>query len=216
MKLINADPVRSAERSLPIFRYITAKKLLFRIFGNAAAGALYPGLNCDIKTHIWNTINCPVLTYGLETIHISKTELEDLKSAQGSTIKRGLGLSKRSHYHRVLRACNITPIEEVISINTARLYHNIYQCNTPARVFQSILLSSYILTGKAEQGTLLDRVIKAGYNPLNLILNKPKFKQKSTNEDGLVDSLRQLLHHENYQKPWSQEHLLANLLTKSF
>ena len=36
MKLINADPVRSAERSLPIFRYITAKKLLFRIFGNAA------------------------------------------------------------------------------------------------------------------------------------------------------------------------------------
>ena len=185
-------------------------------FKFSSAGALYPGLNCDIKTHIWNTINCPVLTYGLETIHISKTELEDLKSAQGSTIKRGLGLSKRSHYHRVLQACNITPIEEVISINTARLYHNIFQCNTPAREFQSILLSSYILTGNAEQGTLLDRVIKAGYNPLNLILNKPKFKQKSTNEDGLVDSLRQLLHHENYQKPWSQEHLLANLLTKSF
>ena len=185
-------------------------------FKFSTAGALYPGLNCEVKTHIWNTINCPVLTYGLETIHISNTELEELKSTQGTTVKRGLGLSKRSHYHRVLQACNITPIEEVIANNTARLYYNIFQCNTPAQVFQSLLLSSYIITGKAEKGTLLDRVIKAGYNPINLILNKPKFKQNSTNEDGLVDSLRQLLHHENYQKPWSQEHLLANLLTKAF
>ena len=176
----------------------------------------HPGLNCEVKTLIWNTANCPVLTYGLETIHISNNELEELKSAQGTTVKRGLGLSKRSHYHRVLQACNIAPIEEVIANNTARLYHNIFQCNTPAQEFQSLLLASYLLTGKAEQGTLLERVIKAGYNPVNLILNKPKFKKNSTNEDGLVDSLRQLLHHENYQKPWSQEHLLANLLTNGF
>ena len=185
-------------------------------FKFSTAGALYPGLNCEVKTHIWNTINCPVLTYGLETIYISSIELEELKSAQGTTVKRGLGLSKRSHYHRVLQACNITPIEEVIANNTARLYHNIFQCNTPAQVFQSLLLSSYILTGRAEKGTLLDRVIKAGYNPINLIFNKPKFRQNPTNDDGLVDSLRQLLHHENYQKPWSMEHLLANLLTKAF
>ena len=185
-------------------------------FKLSTAGALYPGLNCEVKTHIWNTINCPVLTYGLEAIHISNTELEELKSAQGTTVKRGLGLSKRSHYHRVLQACNITPIEEVIANNTARLYHNTFQCKTPAQEFQSLLLSSYILTGRAEKGTLLDRVIKAGYNPINLIFNKPKFKQNSTNEDGLVDSLRELLHHENYQKPWSMEHLLANLLTKAF
>ena len=185
-------------------------------FKFSTAGAPYPGLNCKVKTHIWNTINCPVLTYGLEAIHISRTELEELKSAQGTTVKRGLGLSKRSHYHRVLQACTITPIEEVIANNTARLYYNIFKCNTPAQVFQSLLLSSYILTGRAEKGTLLDRVIKAGYNPINLIFNKPKFKQNYTNEDGLVDSLKQLLHHENYQKPWSQEHLLANLLTKAF
>ena len=92
----------------------------------------------------------------------------------------------------------------------------LYEIIEEVEVFQSLLLSSYILTGRAEKGTLLDRVIKAGYNPINLIFNKPKFKQNSTNEDGLVDSLRQLLHHENYQKPWSMEHLLANLLTKAF
>ena len=186
------------------------------VFKFSTAGSLYPGLNCEVKTHLWNTINCPVLTYGLETIHISKTELEELQSTQGTIVKRGLGLSKRSHYHRVLQACSITPIEQVIANNTVRLYHNIFQCDTPAKVFQSLLLASYILTGKAESGTLIDRVIKAGYSPLNVILSKPKFKQNTANEDGLVDSLRQLLHHENYQKPWSLEHLLSNLLTKAF
>ena len=94
--------------------------------------------------------------------------------------------------------------------------HIIFQCETLAKVFQSLLLASYIITGKAESGTILDRVIKAGYNPLNIILSKPKFKRNTTEEDGLVESLRQLLHHENYQKPWSLEHLLANLLTKAF
>ena len=186
------------------------------VFKFSTSGALYPGLNCKVKTHLWNTINCPVLSYGLETIHISNADLEELKTTQGTVIKRGLGLNKRSHYHRVLKACDITPIEKIISNNAARLYHNIFQCNTPARTFQSLLLSSYIITGRAETGTLLDRVVRAGYKPLNLILKKPKIAQNTMNEDGLVDSLKDLLHHENYQKPWSQEHMLANLLTKAF
>ena len=186
------------------------------VFKFTTAGLTYPGLNCEVKTHIWNTINCPVLTYELETLHITNDELEDLKSAQGTTVKRGLGLGKRSHYHRVLKACNITPIEEVIKNNTARLYHNIFQYSTPARELQSILLSTYMMTGKIEKGTLIDRVIKAGYSPVNLIFNKPTFPRQTPSEDGLVDSLRQLLHHENYQKPSSEEHLLAILLTNSF
>ena len=66
-------------------------------FKFSTAGALYLGLNCEceVKTNIWNIINCLVLTYVLEVIHISSTELEELKYAQGTTVKRGLGLSKR-------------------------------------------------------------------------------------------------------------------------
>ena len=136
-----------------------------------------------------DSINCPVLSYGLKTIHVSNADLEELKSTTGTVIKSGLGLNKRSHYHRVLKACDITPIEKIISNNAARLYHNIFQCNTPARTFQSLLLSSYIITGRAETGTLLDQVVRAGYKPLNLILKKPKIGQNTTNKDGLVDSL---------------------------
>ena len=141
--------------------------------------------------------------------------MNELKSAQGSIIKRGLGIGKRSHYHRVLQACDISPVEQVIAENAARLYHKIFRCETPAKELQCLLLSTYILTGKAESGTLLERVIKAGHNPLNLIFTKPKSATEHR-EDGLVDSLKYLLHHENYQKPWSQEHMLATLLTKAF
>ena len=185
------------------------------VFKFTTAGLSYPGLSCVVKNHIWNTINCPVLTYGLETLQISKTELNELKSTQGSIIKRGLGLSKRSHYHCVLQACNISPIENVIRDNAARLFHNIFQSNTPTKELQSILLAKYLINGTAEKGTLLDRVVKAGYDPLELTIMKPRSNHHHI-EDGLVDSLKQLIYHENYQKPWSQEHILATLLTRAF
>ena len=82
-------------------------------FKFSTAGALYLGLNCEVKTNIWNIISCHVLTYGPEVINISSMELEELKSVQGTTVKRGLELSKRFHYHCILEACNITPIDEV-------------------------------------------------------------------------------------------------------
>jgi len=103
----------------------------------------------------------------------------------------------------------------VILENAASFYHKIFKCDTPAKELQCLLLSTYILTGKAESGTLLERVIKARQNPLNLNFIKPKSATEHR-EDGLVDSLKHLLHHENYQKPWSQEHILATLLTKAF
>ena len=34
-------------------------------------------------------------------------------------------------------------------------------------------------------------------------------------EDGMTDSLTSLLQHEDYNKPWSEEHMLVTLLTKA-
>ena len=77
------------------------------------------------------------------------------------------------------------------------------------------MAKGFCKTEGGEEGTLLERVSKAGHNTIDLITNRPKNSRKHT-KDGLVDSLRHLLHHENYQKPWSQEHILATLLTKAF
>ena len=67
---------------------------------------------------------------------------------------------------------------------------------------------------------LLDRVLKSGANPLKVIFDKEFSITSKSNlnreEDGLVDSLRFLLNHDNYNKPKSDEHILVTLLTKAF
>ena len=125
-----------------------------------------------------------------------------------------MGLSKRSH-HSNLFALNIIPVDQLIDSNAIGLYHRIYKVDTLAKQFQSILLANYILSGKTIRGTLLDRVVAAGHNPLDVIFNKPKYNNRSE-PDGVVDSLKYLLNHDNYIKPWSDEHILATLLTKAF
>ena len=134
---------------------------------------------------------------------------------QGTIIKRVMGINKRSHHSNLLRALNITPIDKLIGNNAIGLYHRIYKVNTLAKQFQSILLTNYILSCKTIRGTLLDRVVAAGHNPLDVVFNKPK-QEHRFEPDGVVDSLKYLLNHDNYTKPGSDEHILATLLTKAF
>ena len=101
-----------------------------------------------------------------------------------------------------------------------RLYKNIFQTNTPARDLQSTLLATYMLNGNAVKGSLLDRVIKAGCDPLKIILDKQPFSCSNCDvnrkEDGMTDSLKFLLQHNDYNKPWSEEHILVTFLTKAY
>ena len=131
-----------------------------------------------------------------------------------------MGLNKRSHHSSLLKALKIPPIEEVIQKNCMGLYRNIFKADTPARELQSVLLAKYISNGNIIKGTLLDRITKSGGQPLDIILNNGPFKSTecdiNTEDDGMIDSLRYLLYHEDYNKPWSQEHILATLLTKAF
>ena len=66
---------------------------------------------------------------------------------------------------------------------------------------------------------MIDRIILAGKDPVSIMVNRPKCMYSSVNDeidDGVVDSMRYLLTHDNYNKPWSNEHLLVTLLTKAF
>ena len=59
--------------------------------------------------------------------------------------------------------------------------------------------------------------MKAGYDPLQILFDKQKLRGSDhvvNEENGVTDSLSFLLHHEDYNKPWSEEHMLATLLTK--
>ena len=178
------------------------------------------GLNSDVKAFLWNTMGCPILVYGMESINLSKQDIKQLKTTQGNIIKRIMGIKKRAHHSNILKALNIPPVEDVIGHNLLRLYKNNFQTNTPTRDLQSTLLAKYLLRGYTVKGTLLNRVIKAGSDPLKIIFEKQPFscanRDINIQEDGVTDSLKFLLLHNDYNKPWSEEHILATLLTKAY
>ena len=80
-------------------------------------------------------------------------------------------------------------------------------------------LSIFMCNGTLYEGTLLDRLIKVGLSPVKVAFSPPKqmcLKYGTSTANGLVDSLKFLLCHDNFVKPWSEEHFIATLLTKAF
>ena len=196
------------------------KKCRQGMFKLASFGMSYTGLSSDVKAFLWNTIGCPILAYGMESIDLSDSDIKHLKTVQGNTIKRVLGINKRSHHSNILKALGVPSVEDVIKNNAVRLYRNTFKANTPARDLQSVLLAHFILKGTTIKGTLLDRIVRAGADPLDLITDSSPSTRPVCNtvgdEDGLVDTLRFLLLHEDYNKPRSDEHILVTHLTKAY
>ena len=61
------------------------------IFRYANAGMSYPGMDPPTKTYLWKTVGIPSLTYGMNCIFLSKDNISQLESTQGSIIKWCLG-----------------------------------------------------------------------------------------------------------------------------
>lgn len=45
----------------------------------SSMGVSYPGLKSDVNAFLWNSIGCPILTYGMESIALSGTNIRTLK-----------------------------------------------------------------------------------------------------------------------------------------
>ena len=150
----------------------------------------YTGLSSDVQAFLWNTIGCPILAYGMESIDLSDSDIKHLKTVQGNTIKRVLGINKRSHHSNILKALGVPSVEDVIKNNAVRLYRNTFKANTPARDLQSVLLAHFILKGTTIKGTLLDRIVRAGADPLDLITDSSPSTRPICNDIGDDDGRR--------------------------
>jgi hypothetical protein len=163
----------------------------------------------------------PTLMYGIESLAPSSKDIHKLSSVATNTLKSVLGIPKRSHHSAVLEALKIPPISDEIMHSAAGLYHRIFKEDSPVRDLQAKLLSRQLVTGSCVKGTLLGSLLNFGLNPVNVIYEKPNCRLHSINfyadrSDGVVDSLRYLLFHENFIKPWSHEFMLVTFLTKAF
>jgi hypothetical protein len=187
------------------------------IYGMRNVGMSYPGLASEVKAHLWKTIGVPSLVYGMDSIGISTKGLQAIESLQGSLMKQMLGLPKRSHHQKLLSALHISPVEPIINQRTLSLFHRIFNTNSPARSINALFLAKFIAHNELPAGSLIYRVHKLGHSLVKVALSDIKLNNFTTNSgDGIVDSLRVLLYHDNFCKPWSGEHLLAELLTKAF
>ena len=177
-------------------------------FGITSIGLSYPGLDSDVKAFLWKSIGSPLLAYGMESLALSNGDLKVLKTTQGNIIKRIMGLNKRSHHSKLLKALKVPSMEDVIQKNSLGLFRNIFKTETPARELQSIFLARYIINGSTTKGTLLERVLKYGGNPLDIIFNKQTFKcmecESFIDDDGITDSLRYLFSGVNLILTWNK------------
>ena len=73
-------------------------------------------------------------------------------------------------------------------------------------------LSQYVLYGKLTQGTLLHRVVRSSQSSIDLAFSSTvNLRNIDTLNDDHIDSIKMLLYHENFMKPYSDE--LVHFLT---
>jgi hypothetical protein len=185
------------------------------MFSLSPIGMGYPGLHTDVKVHLWKTTCLPALVYGCEAQDISTSDLKSLNSAQGSLLKNILGIGKRSHHSKLLQALSVKKVDDVINERILSFYYRIFQVNSPLMKLCSYLMSEYVVSGVLYKGTIVENIVRMGHSPIISAFKnvKPTY---SGDADGVVESLRYLLYHENYIQQGSNEHILTRLLTRCF
>jgi hypothetical protein len=180
-------------------------------------GMSYPGAASDVKSYMWKAICAPTLLYGTEAMYFNGGNIQKLNSLQGTLVKNSMGLGKRSLHSNLLSALHIKPCAEAIKDRTLSLFNRVFKVESPLRRLCTHMMANYVQTGTYNRKTLLGRVINFGESVLNLAFchSRPGTTRVYT-DNGTVDSLKVLIMHENFIKPYSEEHILTRLLTRAF
>ena len=136
------------------------------------------------------------------------------ESLQGTLIKSCVGIGKRSHSSSLLGAMRVPSVGEIRKQKTVTLLHDICRVPGPANDGME-LLRQYIVTGKSVPRTLINRVLKYDESPVHALLNKIKVVQ-TFKEDGIIDSIKYMLCHIHFIKPYSIEQDIIRFLTRAF
>jgi hypothetical protein len=150
---------------------------------------------------------------------VNNHDLNLLNSFQSNNIKRVLGLPKRSHHSKLVKAISIEPVSSIVFNSKLLLYNRIFKRRSPARAI-NVALFAYFLAGReCIVGTLLDTVSRF-MSPIGLALSdRPRSLclggGVSVGEDGVVDSLKSRLLNDRYGNPGSAERGLVKLLVRA-
>jgi len=182
------------------------------------AGMSYPGCSSDVKAHMWNVICQPVLIYGAECINISRRDSSFLNTTQSNCIKQALEFSKRVRSTHLLDAMQVCKASDKADALSCSLLNRIMRIPCSAQRLCSLFLSLYTCSGILVPGSLVERVVRLGLSPTRCALGPPSARRVGgeSSASGITDSVRTMIMHSNFIKPYSEEHVLATLLIRAF
>ena len=141
--------------------------------------------------------------------------MNGLESCQDILVKQAICLSKRSRSMALLEALKIKKINECVKNRTACLLNRIFSVESPVQSLASHFMSLFLSHNILVPNTLVNRIVAFNLSPVRSTFTK--YRSPVLNEDsGLIGLLRYLLMCENFIKPYSDEHVISVLLTKSF
>ena len=178
-------------------------------------GMGYPGCSASIKSYLWKTMCQPVLLYGLECFNLPGRCFKDLETCQGNLVKQSLGFSKRSRTSFTLQAMNVFKVVDCFKKSAMTLFNRVFTMDSPIRLLYIHFLSIFICDECVVPGSFIDRILSFNLSPVECAFTRMS-TDSSQQSCGVTDSLKILLMHQNFLKPYSDEHIMAMLLTRSF
>ena len=154
-----------------------------------------------------------MLTFGCDTLKIGSTDMHRLEVLQGNLLKRVFGLSTKSRSSHLLMALGV---RDMILGKQCKLFSRIMYTESPCSRLYRILLAKYIRKGEYCKDTLLGQIICSGRSPLITMTSGYRVGGQPTPVNGIVDSLKYLLRHPNFNRKMSQEHRMVENLVKAF
>ena len=107
------------------------------------------------------------------------------------------------------------PVKTGIDKSTILLYNRLCVVDSPTRNLCMFMLRDYVSHNKLIPGSILQRIVNMNISPITAMFGThSQSKSHNLPEDGLADTLNNILLQDNYIKPWSQEYSMVKLLTR--
>jgi hypothetical protein len=130
-------------------------------------GAFSDAMDTNTKVHLYKTYVRPVLFYGLETLQLTKTDINKIQRNEHIMIKRMFGIYKKTHATKFLQALNIRSVEEELFDRKINLYVNLMKNDMTKKVSEE--LGKYIDDNRYHRNK--DGEISPRTNKLNKLRN---------------------------------------------
>ena len=155
-------------------------------YGLQSAGLHFRGVEPTVAAKLYSVGVRSILTYGCETMTISKSTMKKMEVTQGKLVKSFLGLRKHSRNTPLLSALNIPTISDTFFSQSANLLRSCLLFPSRASQFYSFLIQSSPLNCF----TLVDRCLSV--DVCRLVRDSSYirgFKSFYHEPDGLIDSV---------------------------